>query len=129
MTFRPTKERLVAGLAILAAGLTIQGRLGKPVSYGPLPQPPAVEAPADIPKDEIPVLRPRLIPKARATDGRDPFATSDIWEDPRPAALPLPPELAEERVVPVLSIGGGRARAPRAPRIVGLPKVVKEDKP
>jgi hypothetical protein len=129
MTFRPTKEMIVAALALLVALLAMRGRLATPVTYGPLPKVPPVEAAADVPKDEIPVLKPRLIAGARTTEGRDPFATSDIWESPTPAPLPLPPELAEERIVPAISIGEGRSRAPRPPRISALPKPVKEKTP
>jgi hypothetical protein len=129
MNLRPTKEMLVAALALLVTALTIRGRMATPVSAGPLPKVPPVEAAAEVSKDEIPVAKPRLIAAARASDGRDPFAASDIWEDPTPVALPLPPELPDERILPVISLasGGARARAPHPPRIAALPKPVKEE--
>jgi hypothetical protein len=129
MSARPTKEQIVAALALVVAGLTIRARVAGPPAAGALPRVPPPEPAAEVSKDEIEVAKPRLLEKSRATEGRDPFAASDIWEDATPVALPLPPELPDEWVVPAVTIGGGRARAPRAPRLAALPRRVKEAPP
>jgi hypothetical protein len=129
MTVRPTKELLVAAIALAVTSLTIRSRLLTPVSPGAFPRVPPVESPAEVPREDLPVARPRLLAAARATEGRDPFAAADIWEDPVPVALPLPPELPEERIVPVLSIGAGRARAMNPPRVARLPSALKNEEP
>lgn len=124
MTFplRPTKEMAVAALALLAALLVVKSRLGAQVAAGPLPRVAAVEAPEEIGREAGLVAEPRLLEATRTSAGRDPFAAADIWEDATPAPLPLPPEPAEGRIVPVRAIAGGKVRAPRPPRIAALPE-------
>jgi hypothetical protein len=125
----PTKEQAVAALALVLALATVRSRQEVPVAVVPLPKPPPREAPALVDKDEIAVARPRLVPDARATEGRDPFAASDIWEDPVPVPIALPPELPETRVVPYISLDEGRVRAPRPPLVGALPKPLPEAAP
>lgn len=129
IAWRPTKEQWTAALALAIALMTVRSRLSVPVSPAPLPRVAPREAPAAVEKDEIPVGRPRIVPAARATEGRDPLAASDIWTDPRPVPIPLPPELPERRIVPIVSLGEGRVRAPRPPRISSLPRRVAEAAP
>ena len=123
---RPTKELLACVLAVAAGGATIASRLGGPPAVGALPRVPALEGPADVAVDDVAVAKPRLVTVDRPIEGRDPFVAADLWEDAQPLPLPLPPEGPRTRVVPVLSIGGGRALAPAPRRIAALPVPVKE---
>jgi hypothetical protein len=126
---RLTKELLVAALALAAASLAVAARLEGVPAAGPLPKAPPIEGPAEVAPEDVPVAKPRLITRERPVEGRDPFAMADLWEDPDPAPLPLPPEPAAGRVLPAMSIAGGRALAPRPPRLPALPAPVAEDPP
>lgn len=126
---RVTKEICAAALALGVTSLTVAAHIHATPSAGPLPKAPPVEGPAEVAPEDVPVAKPRLVVRDRPIEGRDPFAMADLWEDPEPAALPLPPEPPSWRVLPALSIAGGRALAPRPPRVAVLPTPVPEDPP
>ncbi len=117
-----------AAAALLAALAAFGGETGKAAAPGPLPRVAPREGPAEVARVDVPVREPRLLSGTyEAQAGRDPFATTDIWEEATPEALPLPPELQAGRALPGLTLGAGRVRAPRPVRIPALPAPVAED--
>ena len=132
-------------VALAASVLITASRMGAPAEVGPPPRVPPREPPVELAPEDVPIIRPLLaggapfgvrpaagapvtsVPPEGDGAGRDPFALADIWEDPPPAELPLPPELKALRVIPAVSAGSGRARAPAPPEIAALPSPVPEE--
>jgi hypothetical protein len=133
---RLTKEAVLAAVALAAMAAVLGLRLGRPGERAGVPRVPRRPAPATLAPEEVPVARPIFAglgsaeglaaADAARRSRRNPFVAEDLWEDPEPLPLPLPPEPPQRRIVPVLSIAGGRAFAPSPPRIASLPAPVAE---
>lgn len=112
----PTKEQFAFGAALVLSGffaLSVLG--GEGGSRVEAPDVPAIEEPVRLADHEVPVRWPAVVREQPVLLGRNPFAAASVWEDPVPAPLGLPPERARGQLLPILSIGGGRAWAPEAP--------------
>ncbi len=125
------KEQVALVLALLLALYTSAGRLlGGAATAGAVPEAPEKKGPQRIAAEELPLTRIQLLsstaPGPGLGEGRDPFASADIWEDPVPLPLDLPPEIGGGRALPGITLGGGRVRAQEPARVPSLPAPVEE---
>ena len=127
MSITFTKEMGVAAAALVVALVTVGARLEETSANVPWPDIPPIEDPLEPSLQEVSLTMPRLVAAPPTAGGRNPFLAASVWLEPVPAPLGLPPERPQRSVIPVVAIGGGRARTPLAPPVPQLPSLDPED--